>query len=130
MKPLLHANLSVKKYGGTVEDYLDIHNFIDSSKACMPDIRHRAILHSAFGCYIVEQVFGVYRTNEDGKRYSTRDIAEEHIIQDLGFIPTVEQYLNNMTIQPWMSGTERRAHGQNKQRRHIDLSDPSKIILD
>lgn len=121
MKPLLHANLSVKKYGGTVEDYLDIHNFIDSSKACMPDIRHRAILHSAFGCYLVEQVFGVYRTNRDGKRYSTRDIAEEHVIQDVGFIPTVEQYLNNMTIQPWMSGTERRAHGMNKQSRHISL---------
>lgn len=105
MKPLLHANLSVKKYGGEVEDYLPIHNFIDSSKACMPDVRHRALLHSSFGCYIVEQVFGVYLTNKDGKRVSTRDVAEEHIIQDLGFIPTVEKYLNNMEIQKWMSGT-------------------------
>lgn len=109
MKPLLHANLSVKKYKGCVEDYLPIHNFIDSSKATVPDIRHRAILHSSFGCYIVEQVFGVYITNSDGKRVSVRDIAEEHIIQDLGFIPTVEKYLSNMTIQPWMSGTQKTA---------------------
>ena len=91
MKPLLHANISVKTHGGHVDDYLPIHNFLDSSKACMPDMRHRAILHSAFGCFLVEQEFGVYLTNADGKRISTRDIAEEHIIQDLGFIPTVEQ---------------------------------------
>lgn len=71
----------------------------------MPDVRHRAILHSSFGCYLTEQVFGVYLTNSDGKDFSVRDIAEEHIIQDLGFIPTVEKYLNNMQIQGWMSGT-------------------------
>lgn len=108
MKPYLHAKISVKKFGGKAEDYIDIHNFIDSSKACMPDIRHRAILHSAFGCYLVEQMYGVTRVNSDGKEYSPRDVAEAHIIEDLGFIPTVEKYLNNMTIQPWMSGTEKK----------------------
>lgn len=141
MKPLLHAKISVKTYGGHVDDYLPIHNFIDSSKQVMPDIRHRAILHSAFGCYLVEQVFGVYITNSQGKMISTRDIAEEHIIQDLGFIPTTEQYLNNMTIQKWMSGTEK---GNRPKKVVIDLkpaeigkfensilpTDPSNIYLD
>jgi len=108
MKPLIHAKISVKTYGGIPEDYLPIHNFLDSSKATMPDMRHRAILHSAFGCYIAEQIFGTYFKNSDGKDVSTRDICEEHIIQDLGFIPTVEQYLNNMTFQDWMSGTKKR----------------------
>jgi hypothetical protein len=107
MKPYLHAKISVKKFGGTADDYIDIHNFIDSSKACMPDIRHRAILHSAFGCFLVEQMYGVVRTNSDGKEYSPRDVAEEHIKEDLGFIPTMEHYLNNMTAQPWMSGTQK-----------------------
>jgi hypothetical protein len=117
MKPYLHAKISVKKFGGVAEDYMDIHNFIDSSKACMPDIRHRAILHSAFGCFLVEQMYGVVRTNSDGKEYSPRDVAEEHIKEDLGFIPTVEQYLNNMTIQPWMSGTQKSNPSTN--RKHI-----------
>lgn len=112
MKPYLHAKISAKKFGGSPECYLDIHNFIDSSKACMPDVRHRAILHSAFGCYLVEQMYGVTRTNSDGKEYSPRDVAEEHIKEDLGFIPTVEQYLNNMTVQPWMSGTEKSNSGR------------------
>lgn len=107
MKPYLHAKLSVKKYGGTIEDYIDIHNFIDSSKACMPDVRHRAILHSSFGCFLVEQIFGLTRVNSDNHEYSPRDIAELHVIQDLGFIPTVEHYLKNMSMEPWMSGTRK-----------------------
>jgi hypothetical protein len=104
MKPLIHAKQSVKKYGGVVEDYLPIHNFIDSSKICIADIRHRALLHSSFGSYLVEQMYGVYITNADGKQVSTRDVAEEHIIQDLGFIPTVEKWLSTLPIEPWMSG--------------------------
>ena len=112
MKPLLHSNLTAKKYGGQSDDYLPIHNFIDHSKAAMPDVRHRAILHSAFGCYLVEQVFGTYITNSEGKRVSTRDIAEEHIIQDLGFIPTMEHWLKKLPIEPWMSGTMKRTKSQ------------------
>jgi hypothetical protein len=121
MKPLLHANISRKTHGGTVDDYIPIHNFIDSSKVAMPDIRHRAILHSAFGCFLVEQMFGTYIVNSEGKKISTRDIAEEHIIQDLGFIPTMENYLKNMSIQPWMSGTERGKFS--KKSKHISLED-------
>lgn len=113
MKPFLHARVHAKKFGGVPEDYIDIDNFIDSSKAAMPDVRHRAILHSAFGCFIVEQVFGITRVNSDGKTYSPRDIAENHILQDLGFIPTMENYLKNMEICTWMSGTEKR--GKSKQ---------------
>ena len=105
MKPFLHSKIHSRKYGGVPEDYIDIDNFIDSSKATMPDVRHRAILHSAFGCFIVEQIFGITRKNSAGKEYSPRDVAEDHILQDLGFIPTVENYLCNMEIQGWMSGT-------------------------
>jgi hypothetical protein len=105
MKSYLHAKVHCKKYGGVPNDYVDIDDFIDSSKQAVADVRHRAILHSAFGCFIVEQVFGRTRINSSGREYSTRDIAEDHIMQDLGFIPSMEHYLKNMTIQPWMSGT-------------------------
>lgn len=108
MKPFLHGRIHAKKYGGRPEDYADIDDFIDSSKTAVADVRHRAILHSAFGCFLVEKMFGRTRFNSDGKEYSPRDIAEDHILQDLGFVPTMEQYLNNMTIQPWMSGTEKK----------------------
>lgn len=121
MKPYLHSKIHVKKYGGKPEDYADIDDFIDSTKAAVPDVRHRAILHSAFGCFMVEKVFGRTRCNSDGKEYSPRDVAEDHIQQDLGFIPTMEMYLNNMAIQPWMSGTEKKNAGS--KRKHIKLED-------
>lgn len=107
MKPLNHARNSVKKYKGSLEDYLEIHNFIDSSKQTMPDVRHRAILHSAFGIFIVEKVFGVYITNSDGTQISVRDIAEDHVVEDLGYIPTVEDYLKNLPKADWMGGARR-----------------------
>lgn len=120
MKPYLHSRIHAKKYGGAPEDYADIDDFIDSSKAAMADVRHRAILHSAFGCFIVEQVFGRTRVNSEGKVYSPRDVAEDHIQQDLGFIPTVENYLSNMTVQTWMSGTVKSTRGPT---RRIKLDD-------
>lgn len=104
MKPLIHAQHSVARHGGTVDDYLPIHNFIDSSKAHVPDIRHRAMFHSSFGCYIVEQIFGTYITNSTGKKVSTRDIAEAHVIQDLGKIPTLQDWLEELPVQEWMGG--------------------------
>ena len=121
MKSYLHAKIHAKKYGGLPDDYVDIDDFIDSSKQAMADVRHRAILHSAFGCFIVERVFGRTRVNSDGKEYSPRDIAEDHIQQDLGFVPSMEHYLNNLAIQPWMSGTEKKNSRNN--RRFIKLED-------
>lgn len=119
MKPHLHARNSAREWGGKPEDYQAIHDFIDSSKAHVPDMRHRAILHSSFGCYLAEQVFGTLITNSDGKHVSVRDVAEKHIIEDLGFIPTVQDYLNHMEAAPWMSGTKR---GGTKTK-HIPLVD-------
>lgn len=104
MKPFIHAKNSVRKHGGRLEDYQAIHDFIDSSKAAVPDMRHRVVLHSAFGAFIVERVFGTTMTNADGKVFSPRDIAEEHIIEDLGRIPTLQDYLDHMDLAPWMGG--------------------------
>lgn len=120
MKPFLHGRIHARKYGGDPDDYADIDDFIDSSKIAFPDIRHRAILHSSFGCFLVEQMFGRTRTNSAGITYSPRDIAEDHIIQDLGFIPTPSHYLDHMELQPWMSGTQKH---NTKQTKFISLAD-------
>jgi len=102
LKPIVHARLSARKYGGTPEDYLPIHEFMDSTKAALPDVRHRAILHSAFGCFVVERVFGATAKNADGKDYCPRDVAEDHILEDLGTIPTLEKWLSKLPIESWM----------------------------
>ena len=108
MKPYIHAQSSARKFGGKPEDYLPIHQFMDSSKAHVADHRHRAILHSSFGCFIVEQVFGVVAKNSAGQDYFPRDIAEQHCIEDLGRIPTVQDYFESFMMQPWMGGPVRK----------------------
>lgn len=103
MKPLVHAQVSVKRYGGVIEDYIDIHDFFDSSKAAFADVRHRAILHNSFGIYLAERIFGTYITNAQGKKVSVRDIAEDHVAEDMGGrIPSLQDWLQHMEIQPWM----------------------------
>lgn len=119
MKPFIHAKNSVRKHGGVPEDYIDIHNFIDSTKVAIPDVRHRAVLHNAFGCFLVERVFGVTRTNSEGKKYSPRDIAEEHVIEDLGRIPTLEECFKTMPLEmsKWLGGIG----GSQRKTRHISF---------
>lgn len=104
MKPYLHGKVSVKKWGGKEEDYQEIHDFLDSSKAHFPDMRHRALLHSSFGIYITERVFGINIINSDGNTVSVRDVAEQHVIDDMGTIPTVQDYLKDLPFYDWLGG--------------------------
>lgn len=107
MKPWQHARSSVKKWGGKEEDYLPLHDFFDSTKAAMPDIRHRAVLHNAMGIFLLERVFGPVVVNSDGKKVPTRDVGENHVLEDMGFIPSLEDWLDTMPIEPWMGGIHR-----------------------
>jgi hypothetical protein len=106
MNTLYHAKSSVHKWGGVVEDYFPIHDFLDSTKSAMPDVRHRALLHNSFGIFMVERVFGHYITNSEGKDVPVREIAERHIIEDLGFIPTPQDWLKCISLKaiPWAGG--------------------------
>jgi hypothetical protein len=106
VKPYLHAQVSVRKWGGTPEEYLAIHDFLDSTKAAFPDMRHRAILHSSFGIYITERVFGTF-IEVGGRKVQVRDIAEQHVIDDLGRIPTLDDYLSGMPFYEWLGGPKR-----------------------
>lgn len=64
------------------------------TKAAHPDMRHRAILHHSMGPFIAVQVFGAYIDNMDGRTVDVRQICEDHIIEDLGRIPTVSDFLD------------------------------------
>lgn len=108
MKPWIHAENSARKFGGRPEDYLPIHDFLDSSKAHFPDMRHRALLHSSFGIYIAEAVFGTWLRNSAGECVQVRDVAERHVLEDMGRIPTVQDYLEALPMFDWLGGPERK----------------------
>jgi hypothetical protein len=116
MKPWIHARNSIKHFGGVAEDYLAIHNWMDSTKAASANFYHRAILHNSFGPFIAEQVFGITITNSDGKVVSVRDIVEMHIKEDCcGRIPSLDEWLKDLPPKPWMLGRGQRAWVESQQ---------------
>lgn len=105
--PLIHAERSAKTWGGSAHDYLAVHQWFDATKAHLPDNRHRMLLHNSFGMLLAEQVFGLAISNSLDRRVFVRDVAARHIIEDLGFIPTVQECLEGLPLQPWMAGALR-----------------------
>ncbi len=104
-KPWIHALSSSRKFGGIPEDYIDIHNLMDSSKATIADSRHRALTHNSwFIGTVLERIFGVVLTNSNGRQVSVRDIGEQHVLEDFGgrYIPSAQDYLQEMECKTWM----------------------------
>ena len=50
--PYHHALSSVKKWGGTVDDFMAVHAWFDQSKEITADFRHRALRHHAEGIFM------------------------------------------------------------------------------
>ncbi len=106
-KPHQHAESSAKKFGGKIQDYLEVHILLDSSKMAFADNRHRALTHNSwFVNHILPKIFGDTITNSDGKLISVIDVAEQHILEDFNyhFIPTAQDYLTQMEKSSWMHG--------------------------
>lgn len=98
-----HAKSSAKRFGGVWEDYIGLHEWFDQTKAHVPDARHRAVLHSSFGIFLAQQFFGeVIVRKSDGKPVPTRLLAEQHILEDFGMIPTMQDWLKELPLRSWM----------------------------
>ena len=102
--PLTHAENSARKFRGKAEDYLAIHNWFDESKAFLADFRHRALRHHAEGIFMAERLFGIAIVNSDGNQVPVRYIGEQHVKEDLGRIPTAQDWLLQIKPQRWMYG--------------------------
>lgn len=100
--PYHHSISSAKKFGGQWTDYIQIHSFFDETKAHFPDMRHRALRHHSEGIFWAEEKFGKVIKNSDYKLVPVRIIAEQHILEDIGFIPTIADYLKEMNQAGWM----------------------------
>lgn len=104
--PMIHARSSVKRWGGKVEDYIAIHELIDSPKATMNNNSARVLTHNTWFAYtIIPKIFGYNIVNSDGKSVDTVDIAMLHLAEDFRFrgIPTPQDYLQHLEVQPWMN---------------------------
>ena len=113
MKSFHHCKSSVKLFGGRVGDYHQIHAWFDETKDHYADIRHRALRHHTQGIKECEMKFGIIITNSDNKQVPVRSIAEQHIREDLGFIPTVQDWLKEIKPKPWMASTKKNTKKMN-----------------
>ena len=104
-----HALSSAKKFGGEWQDYIDLHQFFDSTKAHITDNKHRMVLHNGFGIFLAERVFGpVIVRRSDGKTVPTRLIGEQHVLEDLGRVPTLAECLESLPLEQWMMRAARK----------------------
>ena len=104
--PLIHSKSSVKRWGGKVEDYLAIHELIDSPKVTMNNNSSRCLTHNTwFAYHIIPKIFGYNIINSNGKSVDTIDIAMLHIAEDfrMKFVPTAQDYLQHLQVQAWMN---------------------------
>ena len=104
MTPYKHAESSVRKWGGKPEDYIDIHDWFDETKQYTGDFTHRVMRHHSAGIQWCISIFGHSILNSDGVHIPTKSIAEQHVYEDCGFIPTIEKWLEPIKDSPsdWM----------------------------
>ena len=89
-----HAQSSVAKWGGSPEDYIELHDWFDETKMFTGDWTHRALRHHSAGIQWAIQKFGHAIQISTGHAIPTKLIAEQHITEDCGFIPTPAHYLS------------------------------------
>ena len=92
MRPYHHARASAARSGNDWREDLKIHEFIDSSKTAFPDLRHRMILHSTdLGGELAARAFP--------DRLDARELVKNHIIEDLGQVRTIHDWLSHCRTQ-------------------------------
>ena len=104
--PRIHAESSVRRWGGTVDDYVDIHAKMDCSKKYFPDNRHRILTHNMFFIFeVMIPIFDEHIINSDGKSVDVKNICELHILEDyhMKYIPTPQDWLENLQLKSWMN---------------------------
>ncbi len=105
--PFHHSLSSVKKWGGTVADYQRIHDWFDASKAIIADFRHRALRHHAEGIFMAETIFSHTLTLSTGRVIPVRWVGEQHVREDLGFIPSFADWVKAIRPEPWMGRAQK-----------------------
>jgi hypothetical protein len=105
--PYHHAPSSAKKWGGVPDDYIRIHDWFDESKMITADFRHRALRHHAEGVFMAETIFGSTITISTGRVIAVRWIGEQHVREDLNFIPSFADWVKAIRPEAWMGRAQK-----------------------
>jgi hypothetical protein len=129
MNAYIHSQISVKKRGGTISDYYNIHDFSDCSKEVESSNCHRLYFHTMWGVKnIVIPIFGHTLTNSDGKAVNVKDLCEnDHILPDYSgkFIPTLADFIDCVSEIPNVDNIIQEFYAQNAKyfKKHKEVKD-------
>jgi hypothetical protein len=70
------------------------------------------LAHHTQGIQDAIALFGDTITNSKGRQVPTSLLAHQHILEDLGFVPTLEHYLELLHCPRWASKPARLLHGR------------------
>jgi hypothetical protein len=84
--PYHHAISSTRPLGLKWENHFALHDWLDSSKVIFSDARHRSLFHHTTGVYLSKKIFKYIKGQDK--------ISEEHILEDIGFIPLISNWLS------------------------------------
>lgn len=128
--PYHHAVSSARRWGGEPDDYVLLHEWFDQTKSYHGDFRHRALRHHTHGVFECERNFGRTLELSNGRKIPVRWVAERHIIEDLGRIPTFGDWLSCITPAPWMTRSRRLSAEleKNEGRSRILGNDPGSTV--
>lgn len=134
MNPYKHSEISVKRWGGQIEDYYPIHKLMDCTKEVCSDNRHR-ILHTHWGINrVIIPMFGDTFVNASGKTVVVKDLCEaDHVLPDYRnkFIPTLGDFVDCIEadeIPDWKKKIEL-IHQQYKGSKEIEDLLMSPLVL-
>ena len=102
--PYHHPSPALKN-GAAHADYQRIHDWL-MSKTIIADFRHRALRHHAEGIFMAETIFGHTLTLSTGRVIPMRWVGEQHVREDLGFIPSFADWVKAIRPEPWMGRGE------------------------
>ena len=122
MNAVKHAEISVSRWGGKIDDYYPIHHFIDATKELCSDNRHR-ILHTMWGIrQVIIPIFGHTIINSDQKKINVKDLCEkDHILPDYRnrFIPTIGDFVRTIDESLLPSNYQKEIENIHQQYAHL-----------
>lgn len=107
-----HCISSANGYGGQPEDYTAIHKWMDRGRTGTNRLLHRMLAHHTQGIADAVALFGDTITISTGRKVPTSLLAEQHIVEDLGFVPTLDDYLELLHCPRWASRPARLLHSK------------------
>lgn len=107
-----HAVSSVNAFGGAPEDYHELHRWMDRGRAGTDKLLHRMLAHHTQGIADAVALFGDVITNSQGRQVPTSLLASQHIVEDLGFVPTLDHYIELLRCPRWASKPARLLHSR------------------